>query len=163
MGMYDYIHIAHSIIRDADIRCHACKNFADSDGWQTKDFENCMGLYSLDRDNSNTVRLFSVDQPEQKYWVPYTKEEIEEYNNSSSLKWLQRKEGDGYYTKEGWEVRNRRKRFMGELPHQIVRTYLICQYCIYEDKPPKGWIEIEIKFTDGVAVKITQLEEGKII
>ena len=157
MGMFDDIHISSDIIKDHDIKCHGCKKFADSKGWQTKDLENVMSLYALQKDDTDTlIRLFKVDAPDEKYWVEYTEKEMEEINAGCKAPWLLYKEGDGHFQEEGWQLKNRKHRSMGELPHQILRTYLTCKDC----QGSKSWIEIQIKFTDGVAVSITQLPEG---
>lgn len=161
MGMFDYMHIAPSVIRDCGLKCPTCSHLASSTGWQTKDLDCVMALYSLDRDNTNTLRLFKVDPPEQQYWVEYTVEEIFEYNKTVQTPWLMRKPGDGYFTEEGWKIENRRKRSMGELPHQILNTYLVCEICRPSFKWPDAWIDVEIKFTDGIAVDIKQIFRRK--
>jgi len=50
---------------------------------------------------------------------------------------------------------------MGELPHQICSFYEICNSCHSEKYDPKTWIEIQVKFTDGVAVSIKQSERDE--
>ena len=159
MSMFDSISVDQKLIEKHNIRCKDCNSFSSVQNWQTKDFENCMDEYCLCEDEKGDTRLYKLDPPSQEYWAEYTKEEIEE-KNKNPWPWLKVELGDGYYKQEGFLPENRKKRHMGELPHQIVSIYVTCDKCrIAGEKYLKGWIELDIKFTDGVAVKISQKGE----
>lgn len=141
MGMFDQVYVSSEFLQERDIFCPYCKNSFANVKFQTKDFENVMQDYYL-----TSGMLYVLDGPSKKYWHEYTKQELEDINNDMSSTWLPilgRKQGDGYYTEEGWLPANRKKQSMGELPHAWVQVYHLCD-C------RKCWINIDIKFTDGV-------------
>lgn len=157
MGMFDYVEIDPKVIqKHLKLECKNCKNTSFS-GWQTKDFDSVMETYYLTLDQKGDTRLFLLDPPDDKYFVPYTPEEIEEKNKNARFPWWKVNPGDGQHKPEAYLVENRNKRFMGELPHQICNFYTNCENC---KDYRKGWIELEVKFTDGVAVKIEQKERN---
>lgn len=160
MGMFDNVYVDSRILKDLDISCPECKEFPKN-SLQTKDFNNLMEDYYLAYDENKAIRLFKLDEPHDKrFWHTYTKEEIEKMRqeekdlnqkNKIFLKSLHDMyiESGGHWTHEAYLPENRRKRDMGELPHQICNFYDICS-C----KGKNNWIEVEVKFTDGVAVSV---------
>src|SRR3990167_650972 len=160
MGMFDYVSIDQKLIEKHNIKCQNCGLHPPGKKWKKKDFENYMDEYYLCDDDKGDMRLYKLDPPSKEYWVTYTNEEVEEKNKATDIPWFRLKIGDGHYKKEAFLLENRRKRHMGELPHQIVSIYTVCNKCRDDGLAyPKGWLELDIKFTDGVVVNFSQKGE----
>lgn len=161
MGMFDTIHVDPRVVEAWDMRNPKTGELAFSLTYQTKDLENVMGTYYLGLDDKGVIRLYSVDEPDKKYWREYTDKEIDEYNKQyENTQWrniFTRQKGDGEFSSEGWDVKNRYKRSMGEHPHQYLRMYEL----VGDVNKSYHWIEYKIKFTDGIAESFTVEIEKK--
>ena len=114
--------------------------------------------FTLGESEANSI-LQKADKPK-KAQKEDKAEEVEEKNKATDIPWFRLKIGDGHYKKEAFLLENRRKRHMGELPHQIVSIYTVCNKCRDDGLAyPKGWLELDIKFTDGVVVNFSQKGE----
>lgn len=153
--MFDEIYIDNRVITDKDVRCPKCNELVKNVKWQTKSFYNAMEDYFL-TDVNGEIRLLKLESPHDKtFWREYTDEEIEEWNekleenngkNEPLYDFLKTEKGDGEWDKAAYYPQNRISKSMGDLPHQIVHTYAICK-C-------DEFVELKIKFTDGLAVQI---------
>lgn len=180
MGMFDHVYIEPNVIEQHDIKCICCGKLALGLEWQTKDVDYpSMDSYYLARDKEWNLRLYKLDEPSDKrFWHEYTDEEIEKNNKENEGRKLfkdlfNRKKGDGYWKEEAFLPKHRRQRSMGELPHQYVRVYTHCRCCDENYRTDEGFIaipggtdywkkhsiDLNIKFTDGVAVSIERKEE----
>lgn len=169
MGLYDTLYINKNILEKYEIRCKTCGKYPKED-FQTKDLECCMYYYYLryeDENNPLVARLYKLDPPSDKrFWHEWTDKEIEEYNNipneTNRFKFLfKREKGGGHWLDEAFLPQNRRQRSMGELPHQYIETYSHCSTCKDKNDWTVGWVEISIKFTDGIVEDIRQVEMKK--
>jgi hypothetical protein len=154
MGLYDSIYISDYVLSEFGIRCPNCQQIPRGLNleFQTKCLHSCMEHYYLKGALMDT-RLYRLDKPtDKKFWHEYTKEEIEKYEKHIK-RFLPSLDQTGYWTEEAWWPENRVQREMGQFPHQWVNAYAYCS-C-------ETWIEVDIKFTDGVVVQIkTNKKEG---
>lgn len=153
MGLFDTIHT------DASVVIH-CDCGARLEEFQTKSLDSAMENYVLKSVIGadgiyEPTRLYLLDEPDEKYWVLYTDEEMAEYDrriadaegegkNAFGTFFAKiAKERGGAFAAEAFLPENRRHRSMGELPHQHVRMYTPCTDC-------DRWVDVDMKFTDGV-------------
>lgn len=149
MGMFTYIYFDDNISHKFNV--FEDKLPLDKD-WQTKDIDSCMESYCLKQTNKG-IKLFYMQplnrEEDKQYWIEYTDSEIisenEKNKHSPFFSLWRREKGDGYFLPEAYLIQNRKFKDMGELPHQIMRVYT------------GNWYELEIKFTDGVAVEFRRL------
>lgn len=149
MGLFDTILISDEIEKSFKKQF---KKFPKKIDWQTKDLSNFMDHYILKKDDKDNIRLYLMDTPSiedavsKKFWVLYTQEEID----ASKGKFFKIKPGDGYFKEEAFDPINRKHRFMGDMPHQIINIYS----CGGND----FWMDL--KFTDGMLVAVREIEEN---
>ena len=172
MGLYDTIHIHSKVFENyKDIfSCPKCSKF-DGGNYQTKDFDSAMNDYYLCYDENNNLKIYGLDPPEKEnHFVPYSPEELGEFekvkndksdSNKLSVVFAEiRMIEGGYWKDEAFLPENRKKRNMGEYPHQWINFYTCCSTT--PKRSCDGFIEIEVKFTDGICVLIRQkVERGK--
>lgn len=141
MGLFDSIYINKRFFKENGLD----ENFSRYT-WQTKDLGSWLETHYLNYDAKGNLRLYHLEKPNKKYFVKYTKEEIEEHNKVPSFFALfKRKQGDGYYKPEGYFPENRKYKPMGVLPHGYVNL-------IFEHKLAnrEKSLCIDLKFTDGI-------------
>ena len=133
------------------MHCRTCKRLLNTDfEWQTKSLERCLFSYFLRRDDHSAIRLFLLDRPSDRhFWRPWTEQEIAEserfaIEQGQLFTPLKRKVGEGHFLPEAYLPQHRRRRFMGELPHQWLEIHNTCA-C-------KEYVQYWIKFSDGIAV-----------
>ena len=151
MGLIDTVYVSENVADRFELRCAQCGHAPPSDhGWQTKSLDPCMFSYVLRHDEAGAVRLYLLDRPsDRRFWHAWTEEEIAESEAASRRGGLAalfvKRRGDGHFLPEAFVPRNRRQRFMGELPHQWVEIYASCS-C---GSSIARWI----KLSDGIAVE----------
>ena len=153
MGLFDTVYLSAEVAAAWDLRCDACGRAPDADReWQTKSLEPCMNSYFLRHDDGGAVRLYLLDEPsDRRFWSPWTEAEIAESERLAAEREglfavLQKKAGEGRFLPDAYLPRNRRQRFMGELPHRWVEIHGTCP-C---GRSAERWIE----FCDGVATEV---------
>jgi hypothetical protein len=151
MGLFDIVYVSGDVTAAFELRCAQCGQALPPDhGWQTKSLDPCMFSYVLRHDEAGVVRLFLLDRPsDRRFWRAWTEDEIAESEREARRGGLfplvVKRRGDGHFLPEAFLPRNRRQRFMGELPHQWVEIYACCA-C-------GALVERWIKFSDGIAVE----------
>jgi len=149
MGLYDTVYVSEDVAAVFTLHCPKCGQAPAPDSeWQTKSLDEGMASYVLRRDEAGVVRLYLLDRPsDRRFWRAWTDEEIAESEAQAQrgglAALLVKRSGEGHFLPEAFLPRNRRHRFMGELPHQWVEIYMSCR-C-------GAFIERWIKFSDGVA------------
>jgi hypothetical protein len=150
MGLFDTVYVTDDVAATLDLRCAQCGQSPPPDsGWQTKSLDPCLSSYLLRRDEAGAVRLYLLDRPsDRRFWRAWTDEEIAESEADAqrgglAALWVKQR-GEGQFLPEAFLPRNRRHRFMGELPHQWVEIYTSCACGFF--------IERWIKFSDGLAL-----------
>src|SRR5574343_343567 len=128
MGLFDTICYSNEIASLCNFKCNKCQKIIDN--LQTKDLECSMLTYALafEGSQSKKIKLYTLDEPDKKYWHEYTDEEISEHNSKTPRKFsfMNKKKGDGYYLNEAFKLENRKHRYMGEHPHKYIRGYNNC-------------------------------------
>jgi hypothetical protein len=171
MGLYDDVIVDEKILKEFGIACPSCGEIDHMTRYQTKDFYCELETYYLTRKTAGDIKLYKLDPPSDKrFFREYTDEEIEKWNTNAStspraLFWpRKRKKGDGQWLDEAYLPENRTQRDMGVegWPHQICRFYAICTACdaiVNEARfsVNNAWVEMEVKFTDGVVQSICQV------
>lgn len=146
MGMFDEVYVDPSVAKIYDIK------HGNIDGpyqvFQTKAFYNAMEKYVLKFASDGKARLFIVDHPDKELAVPYTQEEIDEFNKNKAKFQLPLELGDTYFKEEHLAVENRNHRGMGELPHQYV------EMGVFKSRTREA-VDYNLKFTDGILVDVT--------
>ena len=151
MGMYDTVIIDPQVFsKFKKPVCQFCKNEFFED-WQTKSFECIMETYYLMPGSDGEVRLFLLDPPDDKYIVEHTAKQMEKF-----IKKFGRPPLGPKYKKKAFLPANRKKRFLGDWPHQECLIYGVCVNCAAINK--HSFIDIKIKFIDG-KVDIMQQEK----
>ena len=151
MGLFDTVYVSEDVEARFELRCAQCGEAPPTDyGWQTKSLDPCMFSYVLRHDEAGAVRLYLLDRPsDRRFWRAWTDDEIAESETQSRrgglAALLVKRRGDGHFLPEAFLPRNRRQRFMGELPHQWVEIYASCACGSSSER----WI----KFCDGIAVE----------
>ena len=77
MGIFDTIHASADVIEQCGLRCSNCNETLGD--FQTKDLNSSMSTYYLRHaaGPGTPIKLYLLDEPDEKYWVEYTAEEIE--------------------------------------------------------------------------------------
>jgi hypothetical protein len=151
MGLFDTVYVSEDVAAGFELRCAQCGQAPPANyEWQTKSLDPCMFSYVLRHDEACAVRLYLLDRPsDRRFWHAWTDEEIAESEAQAQRGGLAalfvKRQGDGHFLPEAFLPRNRRQRFMGELPHQWVEIYASCG-C-------GSSIERWIKFGDGIAIE----------
>jgi hypothetical protein len=151
MGLFDTVYVSEDVAAGFGLRCTQCGEARPADyEWQTKSLDPSMFSYVLRQDEAGAVRLYLLDRPtDRRFWHAWTDAEITESEAQAQRGGLAalfvKRQGDGHFLPEAFLPRNRRQRFMGELPHQWVEIYASCG-C-------GSFIERWIKFCDGIAVE----------
>ena len=149
--MFDTVYVSAELLAAWTFACRACGRTPPADAtWQTKSLDPCMNSYILRHDEAGAIRLYLLDRPaDRRFWRPWTDEEIAESDRwaerSGLGAFLRRKAGEGCFLPEAYLPKNRRQRFMGELPHQWVEIHRGCE-C------GEG-VERWIKFSDGIGAE----------
>ena len=156
MGLFDTVYVSEDVAAGFGLRCAQCGQAPPADcEWQTKSLDPCMFSYVLRHDEAGAVRLYLLDRPsDRRFWHAWTEGEIAESETHSRRGGLAalfvKRRGEGQFLPEAFHPRNRRQRFMGELPHQWVAIYASCA-C-------GSSIERWIKFCDGIAVECRMVQ-----
>lgn len=151
MGLFDTVYLSSAAVAAWRLRCDACGRVPDKAiPWQTKSLDPCLYSYYVRPDESGAVRLSLLDPPSgRRFWRPWTEAEIAECEREAQRGGLfalrRRKPGEGRFLPEAYLPENRRRRSMGELPHQWVEIYATCA-C-------GASVERWIKFSDGIATE----------
>jgi hypothetical protein len=152
MGLFDQVYVSSDVAAAFELRCAGCDRVPSADAeWQTKSLDPSMVSYLLRHDDNQAIRLYLLDKPaDKRFWRPWTAEEIAASERDASRGGLfalwQKRRGEGTWLPDAYLPRNRRQRFLGELPHQWVEIYTRCA-CSRS-------LTYSIKFCDGVATEV---------
>jgi len=135
MGMFDTISVTEKTREEFGL---------PEGSFQTKSFWNGLSHFIIDDDK----KLYELT-PDKKYYVERTKEEREKESKRChiELAWIT----PGYYQEAAWLPENMIRSFYGT--HKWAHMYTI--------DADEDWVDVYVKFTDGVLQKAHVLRKGE--
>jgi hypothetical protein len=150
--MFNTIHIDKEIIKNnTQLFTCDCGTLMDKE-YQTHDLQCAMNSYYMTYDEMDNIILKLLGKPFDQFIKKYTPEQIIKINQMASHEIFMVDENSSYCDEEAYLPQNRHQQFMGQLPHCYIEICDICPKC-------KELFEIEIKWTDGVAIVMKRVRK----
>lgn len=121
MGMFDTFYVAPRF----NLECSICKSWLVDHDFQTKDLDNLLNEYFLEKNK----KVYLIESPcDKNFWYEYTDEEIKKHNEKNPKALFKRNKGDGFYEKGAFLFENREWKPIINIP-KMINIYTSCRKC----------------------------------